>query len=188
MKVHGKENIPEGGAILASNHFRGIDPGYIVRAYDKNVKFLAKKELFKNKLFDKILRAYGAIPINRDNPDMKSLLEAIKVVKSGNKLCIFVEGTRNKTGTNELQEIKGGAMVFAVKAKCPIVPMMFLTKGKLFKRLHLIIGEPFTLEQFYGIKLGEEQFEQMNEIVKNKMVEQQNILIEKLAKKKRKDK
>lgn len=188
LKVYGKENVPEGGAIFASNHFRAVDCGYIVRAYDKNVNFLAKSELFSNKLFSKILRAYGAIPIDRENPDMKSLLQAIKAIKKGNKLCIFVEGTRNKTGTNELQEIKGGAMVFAVKAKCPIVPLMFSEKGKIFKTLRLIIGKPFTLDEFYDKKLNDEEFQKMNDIVRQKMIDEQNRLVQIIKTKKSKKK
>jgi 1-acyl-sn-glycerol-3-phosphate acyltransferase len=116
---------------------------------------------------------------------MKSLLEAIKVIKSGNKLCIFVEGTRNKSGTNQLQEIKGGSMIFAVKAKCPIVPMMLNGKAKPFRKTHLIIGEPFELSDFYGKKLNNDDMEEMAKIVTNKMLEQQNKLNEILNKKKR---
>ena len=78
------------------------------------------------------------------------------------------------------------AMLFAVKAKCPIVPLMFLSKGKIFRRVHLIIGKPFTLEEFYGKKLDDEQFEKINAIVREKLIEQQQILIEKLSKKKHK--
>lgn len=183
LKVYGKENVPEGGAVFVCNHFRAIDPGYIVRAYKGDVKFLAKKELFKNKLFTKILNAYGAIPIDRDKPDMKSILVAIKTIKEGKKLCIFPEGTRNKSGTNELQEIKGGAVVFAIKAKCPIVPIMFLKKGKIFRRARLIIGKPFFLDDFYGKKLDEEEVEKLDKFVREKMIEQQIILTKKVTKK-----
>ena len=186
IKVYGKENIPENGAVLASNHFRAADCGFIVRAYKGDVKFLAKKEIFKNKLFAKIVKSYGGIPIDRDNPDMKSIIEAIRTIKDGKKLCIFVEGTRNKTGTNELQDIKGGAVVFAVKAKCPIVPIMMLNKARIFRRLKIIIGKPFTLDEFYGVKLGDEELEKMNSIVKEKMVEQQDLLKEIVASKKAK--
>ena len=184
LKVYGKENIPEGGAILVSNHFRAIDCGFIVRAYDKDVKFLAKQELFKNKLYSKILKSYGGIPIDSDNPDMKSLLTAIKQVKEGHKLAIFPEGTRNKTNTNVLQEIKGGTSIFAVKAKCPIVPIMFEKKSKIFRTTHMIIGQPFTLEEFYGKKLTDEDINILGSIVRTKMLEQQNILLNKLSNRK----
>lgn len=186
LKVYGKENIPNGGAILICNHFRAIDCGFIVRADKKdNIKFLAKNELFKNKLFGKIVKSYGAIPIDRENPDMKSLLAAIRTIKDGNKLCIFPEGTRNKTGTNVLQDIKGGAEVFAVRAKCPIVPIMILKKSKIFRKTHMIIGKPFTLEDFYGKKLTEIYIENMSNIVREKMIEQQKILIDITTKKKK---
>ena len=168
LKIYGKENIPDDGAILICNHFRAIDCGFIIRAYNKDVKFLAKQELFKNKLLSKIIKSYGAIPIDRDNPDMKSLLAAIKHIKEGHKLAIFPEGTRNKTNTNELQEIKGGTVVFAVKAKCPIVPIMIDNKSKIFRKTHMIIGKPFTLEEFYGKKLSDEDIVKLDEIVKDR--------------------
>ncbi len=176
IKVYGKENIPKGGAVLVSNHFRAIDCGFIARICDKDIKYLAKKEIFKNKLFSKIVRSYGGIPIDRDNPDMKSLLEAIKEIKKGNKLCIFPEGTRNVSGTADLQEIKGGSVIFSVKAKCPIVPIMMLKKAKMFSRTKIIIGKPFELSDYYGKKLSEEDIKALDQIVREKMIEQQNIL------------
>ena len=176
IKVYGKENIPEGGAVFVCNHFRAIDCGFIARICDKDIKYLAKKELFKNKLFTKIIRSYGGIPIDRDNPDMKSLLEAIKEIKKGHKLCIFPEGKRNVTGTNDLQEIKGGTVIFSVKAKCPIVPIMMLKKAKIFRRTKIIIGKPFELDEYYGKKLGEQDIMDMAKVVREKMIEQQEIL------------
>lgn len=176
MKVYGKENIPSGGAVLVCNHFRAIDCGFIKRIYYKNIKFLAKKEVFKNKIIGKIAKAYGGIPIDRENPDMKSLLEAIKEIKKGHKLCIFPEGTRNISGTDELQEIKGGSAVFSVKAKCPIVPIMMLKKSKIFRKTKIIIGKPFELEEYYGKKLTEQDIAEMDKIVREKMIEQQDIL------------
>ena len=49
LKIIGKENIPEGKAILCSNHFSLLDCGFVATAYSKDIKFLAKKEIFKNK-------------------------------------------------------------------------------------------------------------------------------------------
>lgn len=178
IKIYGKENIPSGGAILVCNHFRAIDCGFVARAYNKDIKFLAKKEIFKNKLFSKIVTSYGGIPIDRDHPDMKSLLSAIRAVKDGHKLCIFAEGTRNKSNTNQLQELKSGTALFAVKAKCPIVPIMMYKKAKVFRRTHMIIGKPFTLEQFYDKKLSQDEQDAMDNIVRQKMIEQQDVLTE----------
>jgi len=182
MKVYGKENIPEGGAVLVSNHFRAIDCGFIARICDKDIKYLAKKEIFKNKLISKIVKSYGAIPIDRDNPDMKSLLEAIKEIKKGNKLCIFPEGKRNVSGTSDLQEIKGGCVIFSIKAKCPIVPIMMLKKAKIFSKTRIIIGKPFELSDYYGKKLSNEDIETLDQIVREKMISEQNALKQLLEK------
>lgn len=183
-KIHGKENIPQGGAIFVCNHFRAIDCGFIADAYNKDIYFLSKKELFKNKFFGKILKSFGAIPVDRENPDLKSMMIALRVLKEGHKLVIFPEGTRNTTGTTELQSIKGGSMIFAVKAKTPIVPMMLSGKAKIFRKTHLIIGKPFELDEFYGKKLDDEDMLKMEQIVSSKMIEQQNQLLEIITKKK----
>lgn len=186
IKVYGKENIPNGGAVFACNHFRAIDCGFIARISSKNTKYLAKKEIFKNELYTSIIKSYGGIPIDRDNPDMKSILEAIKALKNGNKLVIFPEGTRNISGTNELQDIKGGTAIFSVKSKCPIVPIMMLNKAKIFRVTKINIGKPFELFEYYDQKLTEDQVARMDEIIKEKMIATQNQLIEMLATKENK--
>ena len=187
-KIHGKENIPEGKTVIVSNHFHACDCGFLSRVYGKDVYFLAKKEVFKKKLFGSILKSYGGLPIDRDNPDMKSLLAPLKVLKNGHKLVVFPEGTRNKTGTNELQPIKPGAVVFAVKAKAPIVPVMILNKMRFMRRTPIIVGEPFELKEFYDKKLTDEDYVVMSDIVKGKMLEQHQKLKDLVCKKKNKRK
>lgn len=185
-KIHGKENIQSGANIFVCNHFRAIDCGFIANVYNKDIFFLAKKELFKNKLFAKIIKSYGAIPVDRENPDLKIMLEILKVLKGGHKLVVFPEGTRNKTGTTELQEMKSGSMIFAVKAKCPITPMMLSGKARIFRKTHIIIGKPFELEEFYNKKVDSSDIIKMENIVRDKMLEQQDILLNNILKRKRK--
>ena len=187
-KIHGRENIPKGKTVIVSNHFHACDCGIIAEVYHKDIYFLAKKEIFKNKLVSKIIKSYGGIPIDRDSPDMKSLLAAIRALKDGHKLAIFVEGTRNKTGTNELQPLKGGASVLAVRAKSPIVPMMMSGKLGLFRKIHVMVGKPFELSEFYDVKLTEETTKKIDEIVREKMLEQQKLLFEHIESKKKRGK
>ncbi len=182
-KFYGKENIIEGSAVIVSNHFSAIDCVHFLNISEERPYFLAKKELFENKFLNWLFKKYGGIPVDRKNPDMRAMLNALKVLKNGEKLVIFPEGTRNKTKTNELQEIKGGAVVFAVRSKCPIIPVMLLEKPKLFRKTKIIIGKPFTLEKFYDKKLSEQDILEMDNIVREKMIEQQKILIDKVKKK-----
>ena len=117
---------------------------------------------------------------------MKSLLKIIKLLKNDEKVAIFPEGTRNKSKTNELQEIKGGAGVFALKAKCEIVPMMMLKKARMFRKTKLIIGKPFDLSEYYGVKLDDGVIKAIDDKVSEKMKEQYAILLEITEKGKRK--
>ncbi len=187
VKIYGKENLPEGGAVVVCNHFSIIDCIYLVKLNVKeDYSIIAKKEILKSKLGGKILLSYGAVPIDRDNPDLKTLLSIIKKLKSGEKILVFPEGTRNKTGTNVLQPIKGGSVVFAVRAKKPIVPVMIYRKAGLFSRNKMIVGKPFELTEFYDKKCCEEDYELMAKVVYDKMVKEQEKLIEFVEKKKKK--
>ena len=187
-KIFGKENVPEGGAVLVCNHFRAIDPAYVIEVYGKDIKILAKNELFKNKLLGKTLKSMGAVPIDRKNPDIKTMLSLIRYLKEGHKVLIFPEGTRNTTGTTELQELKGGSALFAIKAKVPIVPIMLENKGRFLRKNHIYVGKPFELTDFYGKKTSDEDIKNADEIIKNNMIESQKCLFERIKKKNNKNK
>ena len=81
FRVVGLKNVPEGGALLCANHASGWDPVLIALALpnDSCMSFMAKEELFKNKLMGKILRAVGAFPIKRGKSDVGALRGAIHV-------------------------------------------------------------------------------------------------------------
>lgn len=175
-KVHGLENFNQSNVLICCNHLSMIDVVYLVKNFNKDTYFVAKKEVIENKLFGKLLSSFGGIPIDRENVDIRSLMNIIKILKSGNNLVIFPEGTRNKTGELNLLPFKGGSMVFAVKAKTPILPVIIYKKAKLFRKNHLIIGKPILLTDFYDKTLDNDTVIKMENLVRDKMVElQQNL-------------
>lgn len=178
LRVHGAENIPDGAAVIPYNHFSVFDPFYIRYVYKGEMYFLAKIELFKNKLFGSVLKAYGAIPVDRANPGIKSLLAAIKPLKQGKKLAISPEGTRNKTGSLEMLPFKDGTVMFAVKGKAQIVPCIVSRRAKLFRTTHMMFGKPFDFSEYYDKKLTDEDFAAMNEVLVCKMKETQKELLD----------
>ena len=184
LKIINKENVPKYGAIFCCNHFSALDCGYVAKVYNKDIYFMAKKELFKNKFVGGIIKSFGAIPIDRDNVDMKSMLECLKVIKNKHKLVIFPEGTRNKVDDN-LQPLKSGSTIFSVKGKTPIVPMAILKKAKFLRKNYLLVGEPIYFEEFYGKKLTEEDIKKMDEILAESMRNLHKELKEKVQKKKK---
>lgn len=176
-KFYNKENFPKGKAVIIANHYSVLDPCFIFGLTKKEVYFLAKKEAIKENWTGKFLRSLGAIPIDRENNDVRAMMTAMKVIKgdTNNKLVIFPEGTRNKVDNN-IQELKGGAGLFAVRTKTPIVPMIFYRKAKAFRRTKIILGEPFELTEFYDKKIQKEDVELIDKILREKMVQEQEKL------------
>ncbi len=182
-KIYGKENLPDGACVIVSNHFSVVDCVHYLNISKNRPYFLAKKEICEGKFNNKLFTSFGAIPIDRNKPDMKAMLSAMRVLKDGERLVIFPEGTRNKTGTTELQELKGGAGLFAVRTKTPIVPAMILKKSKLFRKTKILVGKPFELSEFYDKKLTDQDISVMDGIIRDKMIAEQNKLKELVAKK-----
>ena len=165
--VNRKNYLKKQPAIVVCNHLSNLDVIYLVSYIYEKKYFLAKKELFNTKIKNKFLRHVGGIPIDRNSSDITAMKNCLNVLKKGKKLVIFPEGTRNKQNT-DLQEVKNGSVMFAIKARVPIIPMRIEKRGKWFRRNKLIIGESFELSEFYGQKLTSEVLDQASlELVKH---------------------
>ena len=110
-----------------------------------------------------------AIPVSRDGQDAKAIMTALRYLKKGEKISMFPEGTRNRTD-QELLPLKGGAALFAIKAKVPVYPIMTIGKTKYFRRTPIIIGDPIDLSEFYEMKMSAEDYARAEEIVREKML------------------
>ncbi|MBP3431396.1 MAG: 1-acyl-sn-glycerol-3-phosphate acyltransferase [Clostridia bacterium] len=188
-RMKGKKNLPKGKAIISCNHKSNMDIVNYLLHTPKKIKILAKKEIFKNKLFGAVMKSYGGIPIDRDSNDINAIKECMKALKAGKQLFVFPEGTRLKDESKVLGELKSGMAMIAVKTKTPIVPVWVEKKARIFRRNTYRIGEAFELSDFYGKKLDEETLAQANEVVKQKMLAlYEEGVSEKEAKMKKKNK
>lgn len=89
-------------------------------------------------------------PVNRKQNDIKAVKTTLRLLNENKALCIFPEGTRLET--EEVNEVKNGVALFALKTKSPIVPSIFVKKPRLFRFNTYIIGEPFTLSEMPEFK------------------------------------
>ena len=152
IKIEGRENIPtDKNFIICSNHISLFDPPMVGLSMPFPVRFMAKEELFSNKLFGGLLKALGAFPIKRGKSDVGALKAAINILKSGENLVIFPEGKRSKDGN--LNRGKSGAALIAIKAGVNILPVGIDGKYGLFKKMTVRIGKPVILEEYFGKKL-----------------------------------
>ena len=147
-----------------------LDPVYAAALTWEGIHFVAKRELFDSKFMGFFVRNARVISVNRDGNDARGLLDCFKCLKNGEKLCIFPEGTRNKTD-EEMLPFHSGAAVMAIKCKAPIVPIVIYNKPKFFRCTHVLIGDPIELSEYYGKKLSEEELSQVDEFLRNRMIE-----------------
>ena len=146
VRVTGRENIPDGPALICANHTAMIDPFVIAVAFNAKdpLRFMTKGELFRVPVLRSFLKAVGAYPVERGQSDMAALRQSVDTLKQGGKLLMFPEGTRVKY-RGELPPKPGAAMI-AVRAGVPVLPVYLSYPKRLFRRTTLIFGAPFVPE------------------------------------------
>ena len=99
FRVKIKGNVPkEGSYILCCNHINYLDAAAIVLFNKRKVNFVAKEDLFKHRILFWLGHLFDAIPIKRDMQDIEAMKRCLKVLKNGELLGIFPEGTRKRNG------------------------------------------------------------------------------------------
>jgi len=164
LTVTGLENIPaEGGFMMYGNHQGLFDVVAISATCPTPLGAVLKKELKDVPLVKQIVACTRSYPMDRE--DVRQSLEVIKAVtaevQNGRNYLIFPEGTRSKNG-NVMGEFHGGSFRCAVKAKCPIVPVVVVDcfkvldqKGSKPVKVQLHYLKPIAYEEFAGMKAAE---------------------------------
>ena len=155
------EKLPtDANYVLVGPHRTWWDPIYFaLGAAPKEFSFMAKEELFKNRLLRYILVHANAFPVKRDNPGPSVIKTPVRNLKNTNlSLIMFPSGTRHS------DELKGGAALIAKMAKVSIVPAVYqgpLTLGDLFKRRKVIVryGDPIDISDI--AKINQEGIEEV---------------------------
>ena len=161
VRVIGAENMPkEGGAIVASNHRSNWDPIVVAITTPRKLTFMAKAELFKNKMVASVLRAVGAFPIKRGGGDVGAIKGALTILKNEDAMLIFPEGTR--VADESKSEAKPGTVMLAIRAKVPVVPVYTTGKYRWFSKITVTFGKPVYYEEFYGEKLSVEELQKLS--------------------------
>lgn len=188
VKIIGKENlIKKGKCIVICNHLCKMDVFVVAALYPNKTIFLAKKEWYKKKFISWVLRTMGSIPVDREKPSLTTIKETLQVLKNDKRLGIFPEGTRNVNST-EIQEIKQGTAMFAVKGKALITPVIIHSKLKKFKTNYAIVGKPIDFSEYYDVKFSDDVSNKCNQIILENMRKLQAELNEYVENKQKKKK
>lgn len=162
IRVLGREHIPAGPAVVCPNHTSIGDPFFVVFAFGRvyPMRAMAKIQIMRVPFVGWILGKAGVFGVDRGHADMKAVKNALKLLKDGNKLLMFPEGTRVHEGENVAA--KTGAAMFATRTGVPLLPVYVQTKKKFFSRNVVVIGRPFY-PRFEGRKPTPDELDAITE-------------------------
>ena len=134
FRAEGLEHVPAtGGLIIASNHRSYADPPLVGAAIQRQLFFFAKAELFKMPVLGWFVRRLNVLPIKRQRYDREGIERALEVLRAGNGLVVFPEGTRCRT--DDFLPPKSGIGWLAGEAKVPVVPAYIENSNHLWRAL-----------------------------------------------------
>jgi len=173
LRVVGTERIPAGTCLFAANHTSSADAPAVVNAIPRRIAILLKKSLFHYPIVGQAFRLARFIPVERSKHEsaIASLEKAIEAMKEGQSFLIYPEGTRSPDG--RLQEFKKGAVVMAIKAGVPIVPVACSGAHRIMQKRSLVVhpGEILVefLEPIDASRYAFEDRETLNQVVHDAM-------------------
>lgn len=165
LRVHGRENLPRTGPyVLAPTHRSNLDIPVAAAVSARRLRYMGKDSLWKVRPIGAVLSALGAFPVVRGSADLEALKRCVEVLRRGEPLVLFPEGTR-RSGPF-VSDLFDGAAFVAVKAGVPIVPVAIAgTEESMAKgrrrisrgRCVMVIGAPMRDTVFEANRASREE-------------------------------
>ena len=161
VRVEGKENIPTGRpCVMMGNHQCILDPLMLALCTpDREIHFMGKKELFENRFLRWIFTKVHGFPVDRGNVDMAAIRTALGILKEGDTLGIFPEGTRSRDG--HMLPLLGGASMLALRSGCDVVPVYIDGRYRPFRRMTVRVGEPLAIDDLHAMRVTKDICEEL---------------------------
>jgi 1-acyl-sn-glycerol-3-phosphate acyltransferase len=150
VRMRGREKLPTGGYVMASSHRSMMDIPFNARLTQRKLRYMGKISLFNIPVLGWIFTVLGGFPVERNGNDRKALREAMAMLKSGEILLIYPEGTRQHG--EKIEPLQPGAAYLALRAGVPVVPVGLAgseeilrshrTKFPRFGRVAMVVGDP----------------------------------------------
>lgn len=148
VRVEGLERIPHGVCLFVANHTSAADAPAVVGAIPRRISIILKESLFKWPIVGQAFRSAHFIPVNRKSHEsaIAGVEKATEALRSGQSFLIYPEGTRSPDG--RLQNFKKGAVVMAINAGVPIVPMACSGAHRVMEKRSLVMRPGEILVEF----------------------------------------
>jgi 1-acyl-sn-glycerol-3-phosphate acyltransferase len=165
LRIYGTDRIPrEGPLVLCFNHFSWLDPWAIGSGVPRTVYYVAKQEAHDTPVMGSFIRIFGTTPVRRGESDREAVRVMREIVRRGDALGMFPEGTRQK---REPGEVRPGAAMVAIMEDAPVLcGAIHGTQDWRFGNFHPVsvaFGEPFKLDHprnSQGYRAGSEEIRQ----------------------------
>jgi 1-acyl-sn-glycerol-3-phosphate acyltransferase len=161
IRREGQGGVPRsGGVLVCPNHFSDADPAAVaITLPRRGAYFMAKEELFSVPVLGFLMKLFRGFPVKRNSADRAALRRAEELLAAGETVVIFPEGGGNAEG--RLQPLNPGALMVALRAKVPVVPVALVNTDKVWpygdprpRRAGVTVtvtyGEPLDLSDLYG--------------------------------------
>ncbi len=167
-EVLGRENLIEDrGCLVASNHASYLDPPLVGIAFDREIHYLARNTLFRG-FGAWLYPRWNSIPVDQENPEVKTIKTVIRLLKQGERVVVFPEGQRSFDDV--LQPGQPGVGLMVSKARVPVLPVRIfgaheaLPRGAgRFRRTRITVavGEPLDFNGAEYAKGGGETYQRI---------------------------
>ena len=161
VKIEGRENIPKDrNCVLMGNHQCILDPLMLALCVpDREIHFMGKKELWNNKLLGWAFTKVHGFPVDRGNMDMGAIRTAMGVLKGGETLGIFPEGTRSRDGY--MLPLLSGASMLALRSGCEVIPVYIDGRYKPFRRMTVRVGRAVEMDDLRAGRVTKESCDEL---------------------------
>ena len=175
VEIIGAENEREGVPyLICANHQSMLDVVILGASIKNNPKYMAKKEVLKVPLVGLLVKALGAYPIDRKNSDVGAIKKTINLLKEGNSVTMFPQGTRHKGVDPKTTNIKYGCAMIAKRADVAVLPVFIKVKVyklRIFRKTKVIIGKEITPEELSSAALSPEDHKSPAELIFSRITE-----------------
>ncbi|MCL0044539.1 1-acyl-sn-glycerol-3-phosphate acyltransferase [Dehalococcoidia bacterium] len=161
---------PRGRLIVVANHQSNADPPVLAASLPRQVRFMAKRGLFRGPIISALMRAWGVHPLERNGRDAGAVRWMLRALEQEQMLAIFPEGTRSPNG---MRKANRGVAFIALRSQTPILPIGITGTEKMSKfwrlffpfcRIKVKIGQPFSLPIIEG-QLNDAVLDSLTEMI-----------------------
>ena len=161
-RCYGLDNVPKQGPfLLVSNHQSFLDPIFCGSRPKRHFYFLARDTLFENWFFGPLIRSVYAIPVKREQGDLGAMKKVISILKEGDGVCLFPEGTRTRDG--KILPFTAGLGLLCRRGNATIVPVVIDGAYECWPRTQKLFKTGFPVMVHYGKPISSQEAKEMGD-------------------------